>query len=353
MFAFLKVCALEAGYSTPSWTCLSAPSGVIMGWGSGKGYQNNYSGGKGSSWQSDSGGDRGGPPAHQGGDSRSIYGLLYKEREKLAEVQQKLTDRENKEQRDKEMAALEEKLRASLKVSSGTMEDTIRSMGRSSGSDGPQLAGDRDDEPPTGMVKSIWQAMKKFTGRASSSVKSKHGKASKASKSSSSSSSSRTRKKQKNKKKQKRAQNKEKDKKSRRTSRNSKSPPKEIEESASEESSSIASLKLPTKKSNDKGPEAKKPKKAVSPSKKSAKQFDKNCLKLKQMCDDDEHVPVPKNMTEQERDRFAKAIAELSNISVLSSMIKENAIAGGGRSRETKVRAIMMHNVTTETEQDE
>ncbi len=113
-------------------------------------------------------------------------------------------------------------------------------------------------------------------------------------------------------------------------------------------------MKLPTsKKTKDKGPDAKKPKKAASPRKKNAKQFDKNCLKLKQMCDNDGDVPVPKNMTEPECDRFAKAIAELTNISVLSSMIKENAIAGGGRSRETKVRAIMMHNVTNETDQDE
>jgi hypothetical protein len=164
-----------------------------MGWGgAGKNSWNNSGGGKGYQSYGNEPNNNGG----NGGGEKVAWSLVYKEREKLAEVQALLHEKESKEERAKELADLERRLKASLKPAGpGTMESTIRSMAM--GSSG-EAAKRHDDEPEEqqGMVTSIWQTLKRLATREHAGGKAKQSRKKSSSAASSSSAEKKRKKKQ-------------------------------------------------------------------------------------------------------------------------------------------------------------
>ena len=156
-----------------------------MGWngGKGKGSWNQGNGGNGSSPGNDSGQDG-------TGSARYAYSQLYKEREKLREVQEAMRKKEEKEERVKELAQFKDELAAAKKGNS--VEDSIYAS--MIGDNGEK----KKEEPASqSMVSSMMKMLRRLTGNKSNDKKRPRS----SSRSSSSSSSKKHKKTKKDKKK--------------------------------------------------------------------------------------------------------------------------------------------------------
>jgi hypothetical protein len=147
-----------------------------MGWnsGKGKGSWNQGNGGNGSSPGNDSGQDG-------TGSARYAYSQLYKEREKLREVQEAMRKKEEKEERAKELAQFKEELAAAKKGNS--VEDSIYA---SMIGDCPNGEKKKEEPASQSMVSSMMKMLRRLTGSKKSNDKKRPRSSSRSSSSSSS-----------------------------------------------------------------------------------------------------------------------------------------------------------------------
>lgn len=298
---------------------------------------------------------------------------IYKERQKLQELQQEAREKELrselKAERSRELEELKAELTKSLgSARQGTVDDTIyqsliRSPTRSSGRENTKH--DESTGSGGGLTSSIWQVMKKFAGRRSSSSQTPKRSKKQASSESTSSSVSSAKDKKKKKKSSRTAKKVKKEKSINRSAKNVKKDKKrtklptkepstsEAESDSSGNSSEVKPLKI-TKlvvKERARGKGSSSASRTQRTSDKQAagkKQFDANALALKTTywTDEAEVLSLPSYGNEGIVDTFVAEIAEKAHVVSLNITLKQYGL-NLGRSKVDKVRTLLMHNIAS------